>query len=73
MKEMAMTGGEGFRKKGKKKKKKEGLHTKLPMGDISFFLCCLNGKLAREASCIEGLVFVIGVLGRKESGCDLQR
>lgn len=39
MKEMAMTGGEGVRKK--EENKKEGVHTKLPAGDF-LFICGLR-------------------------------
>lgn len=73
MKEMAMTDGEGFRKKKKRRKKEEGVHTKLPTGVISFFLWSSNSRLALVTFHTEGLVFVIGVLGRKWSGCGLQR
>lgn len=71
MKEIVMIDGEGFRKKGKKKKK-EGVHTKFPTGVISFFLWSPNSNLAVVTFHTEGLLFVIGVLGRKWSGCGLQ-
>lgn len=73
MKEIAMTDGEEFRKKRKEEKKEEGIHTKLPIRIISFFLWSPNSKLALVSFHTEGLLFFIGVLGRKWSGCGLQR
>lgn len=67
-----MIDGEGFRKK-RKKTKEEGIPIKFPTGVISFFLWSPKSNLELVTFHTEGLLFVIGVLERKLSGCGLQR
>lgn len=72
MKEIAVTDGEEFRKKGKKKKRKREFIPNSPQ-EFLFFLWSPNSKLLLVTFHTEGLLFVIDVLGRKWSGCGLQR